>query len=76
MDLLKEVSGIFSDAENFAETKNYYFERHNCGKNGEDTKIMLDFSLGNETTDKILRFGYCDKCKTVFYHKDFVSKRL
>ncbi len=76
MDLLKEVTEVFRDVENFQETKNYYFERHNCSKTGEDKKVLLDFSIGNETTDKIVRFGYCEDCKTLFFHKDFVSKRL
>ncbi len=76
MDILKEAISIFDGAENFLETKNYYFEKHNCGKNGENIKVLLDFSIVNETTDKIIRFGYCDRCRTVFYHRDFVSKRL
>lgn len=76
MDLLKEITDIFGDVQNFTETKNYYFEKHNCEKTGEDKKILLDFTVGNETTDRIVRFGYCTKCKTLFYHKDFVSKRL
>ena len=76
MDLLKEITDIFGDVQNFTETKNYYFEKHNCEKTGEDKKILLDFTVGNETTDRIVRFGYCAKCKTLFYHRDFVSKRL
>ena len=51
MDLLKEITDIFGDVQNFTETKNYYFEKHNCEKTGEDKKILLDFTVGNETTD-------------------------
>lgn len=76
MDLLKEAAAIFVNAKNFYETKNYYFERHNCKDCGEDIKIMLDFMLSNETTDKLLKFGYCENCKTLFYHNDFTSKRF
>ena len=76
MDLLNEVTKIFGDVEKYTETKNYYFQNHKCEENGEDIKVLLDFTLGNETTDKIIRFGYCEKCKTLFYHKDFISKRL
>jgi len=76
MDLLKKVSSIFAEVKNYSETKNYYFERHNCSDCGENIKVMLDFTLANENTDKILRFGFCDKCGTLFYHRDFLSKRL
>ncbi len=76
MDLLKEVSDIFGDVKNFKECKNYYFEKHNCGENGDNKKILLDFTVANEMTDKIVRFGYCRECKTLFFHRDFVSKRL
>ncbi len=76
MDLLQEIKDVFKNVEKFQESKNYYFEKHICEETGENKKVLLDFTLANETTDKILRFGYCEGCKTLFYHKDFSSKRF
>ncbi len=74
MDLLQEMHEIFSKCENCVEVKNYYYENHNCEKSGETKKILMDFILSHETTDKILRFGYCSECKTLFFHKDFNTR--
>lgn len=74
INYLQYLNETFKTAENFTESKNYYYENHKCQKNGDNKKIMLDFIISNETTDKILRFGFCNDCKTVFYHKDYKSK--
>lgn len=73
MDLLEELKSIGGRAC-FEESPNYYFQRHICEKSGKEEKVMLDFTLGNDTTDKILRFGVCERCGKVFYHRDFSSK--
>lgn len=73
MDLLEDLKKIVKSAEDFKETKNYYYESHVCKKTGETKKVYLDYTLSHETTDKILRFGQCSECNMFFYHKDFKS---
>lgn len=72
-ELLDELKSVAS-AKDFAESKNYYYDYHNCPSTGQNEKIMLDFTLKNDTTDKILRFGICKKCSLCFYHKDYEDK--
>ena len=71
MDLLYNLKDIMLNATNFYESKNYYFENHICEKTGNNIKINLDFKLSNENTDKIMKFGQCKECNTIFYHYDF-----
>lgn len=73
MDLVCELKRIGS-LDEFVESGNYYFQRHKCEASGKEEKVMLDFTLSNDTTDKILRFGVCKECGKVFYHRDFSSK--
>lgn len=73
MELLNELKNI-SNSTDFIETKNFYYEYHTCSKSGEKEKIMLDFTLKNDTSDKILRFGMCSKCGLCCYHNDFNAK--
>lgn len=74
MDLLKNMKSIVNNSQNFIESKNFYYENHKCEKTGNNKNIKLDYILSCETTDKILRFGMCDECKTCFYHNDYNSK--
>lgn len=71
MDLLSKLKEI-SKVSDFEETKNYYFQTHLC--NNKEVKVMLDYTLSNDTDDNILRFGICPHCGKCFYHKDFQSK--
>ncbi len=73
MDLLQELQKI-AGKDDFEESSNYYFQRHSCEKSGKEEKVMLDFTLSNDKTDKILRFGLCEHCGKVFYHRDFSAK--
>lgn len=76
MDYLALLKGFGADVENYKETKNYYYENHICQATGDNKKVNLDYILSNELTDKVLRFGVCNSCKTCFYHYDFISKKL
>lgn len=71
MDLLSKLKEVSASSE-FTETKNYYFETHLC--NGNNVKVMLDYTLSNDRDDSILRFGICPECGRCFYHKDYESK--
>ena len=73
ISLLKEFG---ENVKNYSETKNFYYENHNCPVLGNNTKVKLDYTLINDETDKVLRFGICGGCKTCFYHYDFISKRF
>lgn len=72
-NLLRELK-IIGKAKEFAETKNYYYDYHICPNTGENEKVMLDFTLKNDLTDEILRFGMCQKCGLCCYHKDYQGK--
>ena len=63
-------------AEKYKETSNYFFVEHICEKNGNNIRIHLDYTLGCEKSDEILRFGVCRDCRTCFYHKDFRTDGL
>lgn len=73
MDLI-EVFKQLGRCEEYEETKNYYFERHLCPKDGKEKKIMLNYTFSGDITDRIIRLGRCEKCGRVFYHKDFSNK--
>ncbi len=71
LNYLKSTGSI----KNFAETKNYYFDYHNCPACGNNKiKIRLDYTLSNDIDDAILRIGICEDCHLCLYHKDFQSK--
>ena len=69
MDMFKIMREACS-AQNYKETSNYYYVEHTCEKNGDNIRIHLDYVLGCEKSDEILRFGLCGGCSTCFYHKD------
>lgn len=71
MDLLSVLKEASASKE-FIESKNYYFQTHMCGS--EEVKVMLDYTLSSDISDKILRFGVCPCCGKCFYHRDYESK--
>lgn len=73
MDLLSELQKI-KDCSDFVQTNNYYYDYHQCSATNSKQKVMLDFTLKNDLTDDILRFGICDKCRLCIYHKDYQGK--
>jgi hypothetical protein len=73
-DLLSYLKST-ANIKSFAETKNYYFDYHNCAESGNNNvKIRLDYELSSDLDDAILRIGVCEKCGLCLYHKDFRSK--
>lgn len=74
MELLSSLKEIMQNAKSFEKTKNFYFENHICQEDGNNKKINLEFKLSNDNTDKIMKFGICNKCGKVFYCYDFESK--
>lgn len=72
MDYLNFLKSF--EAKEYVETKNFYYENHNCKTTGDNIKVNLEYTLSNDDTDKVIRFGICDNCKTCFYHYDFISK--
>lgn len=70
MDLLEKLRA-FAQSKEFIESRNYYYDYHICSKTNEKEKISLDFTLSNDITDEIIRFGKCEKCGICIYHKDF-----
>lgn len=74
MNLLEQFKVIFSDGIAFENTKNFYFEHHICEKSGNNEKVDLKFKIAYDGTDKIIKLGMCEKCKKVFYNKNFESK--
>lgn len=73
MELINILKNIIKQASCFEKAKNFYFETHNCPKSGNNEKVNLNFKLSLDNTDKIMKFGICDKCKKVFYYYDFES---
>ena len=70
LSVLKEVSA----SKDFVESKNYYFQKHLCNSENTEVKVMLDYTLSSDLSDKILRFGICPHCGKCFYHRDYESK--
>ena len=71
--LLETVAALLMSAGGFVSSTNYYFARHFCAARQEEIKVQMDYSLQEETTDCLVRFGVCPYCKTVFYHEDHPS---
>lgn len=76
MDLLEDIKNIVKNSTQFVECKNYYYENHECSKTNKNEKIELKYKISYDTSDNILKLGYCPHCKTCFYHKDFESYSL
>ncbi len=74
MELLNNVSEILKSAESYKKTTNFYFESHECPQTSMKQKVMLDYMIKTETSDKIIKFGQCKDCKVVFYHEDFGAR--
>jgi hypothetical protein len=73
-DLLNYFKGA-ANIKTFKETKNYYYDNHNCPSQGNNIiKIRLDYMLSSDLDDAVLRVGICEKCGLCLYHKDFQSK--
>ncbi len=68
--MLFKVIEILKSAENFEKSNNFYFQKHIC-LNGEEIKTNFNYKIKNDKTDEVSMFGYCEKCNTVFYNKDF-----
>lgn len=75
MDLLQILKNLQSVKE-FEETKSYYYTYHDCPVKGEHTKVMLDYTLSEETGDEILKIGVCSHCGKGFCHRDFQTKNF
>lgn len=73
--MLFKIVEILKSAEKFEKSNNFYFQNHIC-EDGENTKINFDYSIRNQINDEIAVFGYCEKCKTIFHNKDYLSDSL
>ncbi|MBR1736772.1 MAG: hypothetical protein IJ736_07120 [Firmicutes bacterium] len=73
MDLLDIVKNNLKIEANIEESKNYYFENHNCPKTGDNIRINLDYKISCETSDEIIKIGKCPNCSAIIYHRDFES---
>lgn len=73
MEIFELFTNIKENSRNIKECKNFYFENHICEKSGNNKKINLEFKLSNDNTDKIIKFGICKECNTIFYCNDFES---
>ncbi len=76
MEFLKNISTLLSTADDFVSTKNYYYESHDCKINGTIVKVDLKYKIKDNNSDKIVLFGVCPHCKTLFYHEDFEVSRI
>ncbi len=65
MKIFNEMLEIFDKQNEFIETKNFYFETHDC--NGETVKVQMDYTIESENSGDSIVFGKCPKCNKVFY---------
>ena len=70
MEMLKKVNEMLNEAIEFQATGNYFFQTHFCQQVQFEIKVQLDYRLIEEKFDKLINFGICPECKTVFYHED------
>ncbi len=68
MKIFNDMCNIFKSENNFIETKNAYFETHEC--NGIMTKVPMNYKVENEQSGDEIVFGKCNTCDKVFYHID------
>ena len=74
MKLLLKIQDMLNSAKERVETKNFYFETHKCPVSGEYENVRLDYVLKIDQDKKIVKFGSCQHCKTLFYHEDYELK--
>ncbi len=71
MNLLENVKNIFNSTDDFVKCKNFYFETHSCETINAPVKIMLDYSISENKSEKKIIFGHCPHCNKVFYNVDY-----
>ncbi len=75
MYMLNNVKAMLNEAEAYVKTSNFYYENHICQKNGgENVKVDFNLTLKHGKDGKIINFGICKHCKTIYYHEDYDSK--
>ena len=72
-EIIKDFTAAVSMAETAVKSSNYYFEKHTCKVTGETSQIRFDNMLRKESGDKLLKFGVCPDCGTLFYHETFIQ---
>lgn len=69
MEILQKLREIFMEASQYVESKNYYFETHNCTQDeNRKVKVRMDYEIKDDRTEDIIRIGICPVCKTAFYY--------
>lgn len=70
---LSAVQKQLNAASDFIETKNFYFEKHQCGDN-EEISVKMDYKLKDDISGDIVKFGFCPHCGICYYHNDYENK--
>ncbi len=76
MDILKNFMSVLNSAQGFTATRNYYYENHDCHAQGKVVKVDLKYKIKDNNSDKVVLFGACPFCNTVFYHEDYENSRI
>ncbi len=76
MDNIFKFQQILNNNPNIVKVKNFYYENHECSDQHKLIKINLDIMLKDNMSDEVNVMGYCRHCNTLFYNKDYSSKKL
>ncbi len=66
MKIFSEMVKIFDKENEFIESKNSYFETHECM--GSPKKVQMDYEVVSDKSGDTIVFGKCDTCNKVFYN--------
>lgn len=66
MNIFEDMCKVFDSNNEFIESKNSFFEKHNCG--GEEVKVDFRYTIEDDKSGTKLTFGKCSKCNKVYYN--------
>lgn len=76
IEQLLDIAKAMLEASEQIHSKNYHYQMHHCKVKNEEVKVDMDLQLKKESSTRIINFGLCPHCKTLFYHKDFLSRSV
>lgn len=74
MDLLEMMKAMLNESTDFIQSKNYYFDMHQCPSKGENVKVQMNYKLSVKNEEKMVLFGACPHCKIIVYHESYEER--
>lgn len=75
MKELQNLKEYLESAVEYKATRNYYYEDHICPQTKEKIRVSLKMQF-RPSEDRIILFGKCPMCQTIYYHETYEASRF